>query len=242
MQESQFIAYLLELRQRLLKILGALLVVFSLLFLISDKLFQWLALPLLHHLPQGNSLIATGVAAPLMAPLKFSMLVAIVLVIPYILFQLWGFIAPGLYAHERRLLWLALIPSVALFYLGMIFAYFVVFPLVFGFFVKVVPLGVMFMPDISQYLDFTIKLFLAFGFAFEVPVVTVLLVKSGIVSVSTLQQQRPYVIVLAFIIGMLLTPPDVISQILLAVPICILYEAGLLYARSTQTSPTTDLV
>lgn len=226
-----WLAHLTELRKRLLNCFIATSVIFIVLFYFSDHLFNFLAVPLLGHLAHGQTIIATAVSAPLLTPLKLSFAVSFFIAIPYVLMQVWLFIAPALYKQERRLLWLLLFISTLLFYLGMTFAYFVVFPLVFGLFVSVVPSAVTMMPDMSQYLDFCLKLFFAFGAAFEVPIVTVLVIYSGIASAETLKQQRPYIIVGAFVLGMVLTPPDVISQVLLAIPIWLLFELGLVMAK-----------
>lgn len=231
MKEQSWVKHLIEIRRRLLQCVFVFFVVFMVLFLLSDQLFLKLAGPLLHHLPKGNSLIATSITAPFITPLKFCFIVSLIVTMPFWLFQLWAFIAPALYQSERQLLWFLLLPAIALFYIGIGFAYFVVFPLVFGFFTSIVPAGIQLMPDMSQYLDFTLKLFFAFGLAFEVPVLTVMLILLGVCSRESLAQKRPHVIVGAFFVGMILTPPDVISQILLAVPMLILFELGLLLSR-----------
>jgi sec-independent protein translocase protein TatC len=182
---------------------------------------------MIESLPQGASMIATGVAAPFMVPFKFAAMLAVYLAMPYVLYQVWAFVAPGLYRRERVFAVPLLVSSVVLFYTGMAFAYFLVFPVVLGFFASTAPVGVMVMTDVSSYLDFVMTLFLAFGVAFEVPVIVVLLVLVGFVDVAALRHARPYVIVGAFVVGMVLTPPDMFSQTLLAVPICLLYEIGL---------------
>lgn len=232
-----FFAYLIELRRRLLYCVYSVVLLFAFLFYFSADLFHLLAKPLLQFLPAEQGLIATGVTAPLLTPLKLSLVVSIFLSVPFILYQVWAFITPALRAHEKRLVWLLLYPSIGLFYVGTLFAYSIVFPLVFKFFSSVVPAGVSFLPDITQYLQFTLKLFFAFGIAFEVPIMTLVLIWSGVVSADKLAQQRPYVIVLAFVLGMLLTPPDVISQVLLAVPMWLLFELGLLLARVIKLKP-----
>lgn len=226
--------HLIELRRRIINcflVIGALLL---LCFCYSRQIFQILAAPLLAQLPSGQSMIATGVAAPVIIPLKLSLYVALILAMPVILHQAWGFVAPGLYKHEKSFAWVLLILSSFLFYIGILFSYFVVFPLVFNFFAMVVPAGVAFMPDINQYFDFCMKLFIAFGIAFEVPVATILILKTGLVRKATLAKARPYIIVGAFVLGMLLTPPDVISQILLAVPMWLLFEIGLYFGNEVQ--------
>lgn len=228
---SKLISHLVELRQRLIYSLLAVGIMFIVLFYFAAELYQLLALPLLQQLPDGQQLIATGVASPLFAPLKLSFALSILICLPFLFYQLWTFVAPGLYPNERQLFWPLLFSSVLLFYLGMVFAYFVVFPLIFGFFTAVAPAIVTVTPDISEYLNFTLKLFFAFGVAFEVPVATVLLIRTRVVSIEQLQQARPYVIVGAFVLGMLLTPPDVLSQVLLALPMWLLFELGILVGR-----------
>jgi sec-independent protein translocase protein TatC len=230
-QQQTFIAHLLELRDRLLRIVVGFLVVFIALFPFANKLYSLLAHPLLAKLPQGGQLIATGVTTPFFVPMKVAMLTAVVISLPHTLYQVWSFIAPGLYKHEKRFLLPLVVASTLLFLMGMSFAYFAVFPVVFGFIVGTAPAGVAVMTDIGNYLDFVITLFLAFGIAFEVPVAVVLLVRFGIVEIKVLQDIRSYVIVGAFVIGAIFTPPDVISQVMLAVPLWLLYEAGIMAAR-----------
>jgi sec-independent protein translocase protein TatC len=225
------IAHLVELRGRLLRMLAAILLIFLLLFPFANELYALLARPLLLQLPQGASMIATEVAAPFLAPFKFTMVLAFFISIPLVLYQVWGFVAPGLYKNERRLVLPLLLSSTLLFYGGMLFAYFVVFPLIFDFLVSVAPAGVTVMTDISKYLEFVLKLFFAFGLAFEVPIATIVLVWGGVTTPEHLIAKRPYVIVGAFVIGMLLTPPDMISQTLLAVPMWLLFEAGIVFSR-----------
>ncbi|MDT0618884.1 twin-arginine translocase subunit TatC [Salinisphaera sp. P385] len=230
-KEQTLFSHLLELRDRLLRAVIMVVVVFIPLAVFSSELFTWLSGPLLAHMPIGSSLIATEVAAPFLAPFKLSILLAVVISLPWILYQIWAFVAPGLYMNERRLVVPLLATSTSLFYLGMAFAYYIVFPVVFGFFVSVAPEGVAVMTDISRYLDFVLGMFMAFGIAFEVPVALFLLVWAGFTTPADLASYRPYVLVGAFAIAMLLTPPDMISQTLLAVPIFILYEAGIWGAR-----------
>ena len=230
-QEQPLIAHLLELRTRLLRIVIGILIIFLPLAYFARDLFTFLSGPLLAHMPEGNSLIATGVAAPFLAPFKLSMLLAIALSLPWTLYQIWMFVAPGLYAQERRLVTPLLISSTGLFYLGMAFAYYAVFPVVFGFFISVAPTGVAVMTDISAYLDFVLGMFMAFGIAFELPVAIFLIVWAGFVTPRQLASYRAYVVVGAFGVGMVLTPPDVISQTLLAVPVYLLYEIGIWMAR-----------
>ncbi len=232
--EQGLIDHLIELRDRLLRMVLGVVLVFAALFPFADEIYGYLAKPLLRHLPEGSSMIAIDVASPFLIPFKLVLMLSVVLSMPWILYQLWAFVAPGLYQHEKRLARPLLVSSILLFYIGMAFAYYVVFPLVFGFFTSVGPQEVKVMTDIGRYLDFVNMLFLAFGIAFEVPVATVLLVAIGVVTPQKLARIRPYVIVAAFTIGMLLTPPDVISQILLAVPMWILYELGILFSRMVR--------
>jgi sec-independent protein translocase protein TatC len=228
--EQPFIYHLIELRDRLLRIVLVVAVVFLGLMPFSNTLFTALSGPLMSHMPKDSSMIAIEVASPFLIPLKLTLFLALFIAIPYVLYQLWSFVAPGLYRHERRLVFPLLVSSTVLFYAGAAFAYFVVFPLVFAFFTSTAPEGVSVMTDISRYLDFVLTLFFAFGAAFEVPVITVLLVWTGIVTQDGLRQKRPYIIVGAFVIGMLLTPPDVISQTLLAVPVWLLFELGVYFS------------
>lgn len=230
-KQESLISHLVELRNRLIKTLVGVVIVLLCLVPFANQLYSFLAKPLLKHLPESSTMVAIDVASPFLTPFKLALLLAVVLTIPWILYQLWAFIAPGLYKHEKRLVMPLLVSSSVLFYLGMVFAYFVVFPLVFGFFTKTAPEGVAVMTDISRYLDFVTKMFLAFGAAFEVPVITFVLVMTGVTSVAALSAARSYVIVAAFVIGMLLTPPDVISQILLAIPVWLLFELGLLLSN-----------
>ena len=230
-QELPFLAHLIELRDRLLRVVLAIVVVFLALFSFANDLYTLLAEPLLRHMPAGTSMIATEVASPFLTPFKLTLVLSVFIAIPFILYQAWGFIAPALYQNERRLVFPLLISSTLLFYLGMLFAYFVVFPLVFGFLTGVAPEGVAVMTDISRYLDFVLKMFFAFGVAFEVPIATILLIWTGMTTAEDLASKRPYIIVAAFVIGMLLTPPDVISQTLLALPMWLLFELGLLFSK-----------
>ena len=229
--EMTFVEHLIELRDRLLRALIVILVILLGTFPFADKLYVALAGPLLKHLPDNTTMIATEVAAPFLTPFKLALLTAICLAMPMILYQLWAFVAPGLYRHEKRLIIPLLFTSSALFYCGMAFAYYVVFPIVFPFLISYAPDGVAVMTDISRYLDFVIKIFFAFGVAFEVPIATILVIWAGITTVKDLSAKRPYVIVGAFVAGMLLTPPDMISQTLLAIPMWVLFEVGLIAAR-----------
>jgi len=224
-------SHLLELRDRLLRAVLVVLVVFLVLFPFGNDIYHFIAEPLMTVMPEGTSMIATKVASPFLTPFKLSLIAAVFFSMPYLLYQLWGFIAPGLYAHEKKMAMPLLASSVVLFYLGAAFAYYVVFPLVFKFFTSVTPEGVAVMTDISEYLDFVLTLFFAFGLAFEIPIATILLVWMGMTTPQKLASKRPYVIVGAFVIGMLLTPPDVISQTMLALPMWVLFEAGIIFSR-----------
>lgn len=229
--QQPLISHLVELRDRLLRSVLVVLLVAACLFPFANDLYIFLSEPLLRHLPETSSMIATEVASPFLTPFKLTLSTAIMLAVPFLLYQMWAFIAPGLYDHERKLVFPLLFASTLLFFLGILFAFYVVFPLVLGFLTQAAPEGVAVMTDISSYLDFVLKLFFAFGLAFEVPIATVLLVWTGASTIDSLKQKRPYIIVGAFVIGMLLTPPDVISQTLLAVPVWLLFELGLLSAR-----------
>ena len=229
--EQPFMSHLLELRDRLLRSVLVVLVVFLVLFPFGNDIYVFIAEPLMKVMPEGTSMIATKVASPFLTPFKLSLIAAIFFSMPYLLYQLWGFVAPGLYQHEKRMALPLLASSVVLFYLGAAFAYFVVFPLVFRFFTSVTPEGVAVMTDISEYLDFVLTLFFAFGLAFEIPIATILLVWMGMTTPEKLASKRPYIIVGAFVIGMLLTPPDVISQTLLALPMWLLFEGGVIFSR-----------
>ncbi|HLU61365.1 MAG TPA: twin-arginine translocase subunit TatC [Gammaproteobacteria bacterium] len=223
--------HLLELRTRLLRSFIAVIVVFIVLVPFAQRLYTWVATPLLERLPEGATMIATQVATPFLAPFKLAFFTAVFIAMPFMLYQAWAFIAPGLYQQEKRLFAPLFVTSVLLFYAGMAFAFFVVFPLIFGFLVAVAPEGVAIMTDINEYLDFVLTLFFAFGLAFEVPVATVLLVWAGFTTPGALAEKRQYVLLGCFVIGMFLTPPDVISQTLLAVPMYLLYEAGIVMSR-----------
>lgn len=224
------IRFLVELRSRLIYSLIFLFVIFAILLYFANTLYTWLAMPLLKFLPQGH-LIATQIVSPFFVPFKLAFLASILIGTPFFLYQLWAFIAPALYGHERRLIWPFLLMSAFLFYSGIAFAYFVIFPMLFHFLSGVAPEGVLLSPDISEYLDFTTKLLLVFGGLFEIPIIMVLLVSTGIVMHERFIKLRSYAIVAAFIIGMLLAPPDVISQTLLAIPIWLLYEIGIVLSR-----------
>jgi len=229
--KKPLVAHLIELRDRLLRMLAGITIVFLCLFPFANDLYTTLAQPLIDQLPSGSTMIATEVASPFLTPFKFALVGAFFLAIPWVLYQVWRFIAPGLFANERRLVLPLIISSTLLFYAGMSFAYFVVFPLMFEFFIGVTPEGVAVMTDISKYLDFVLKLFFAFGLAFEIPIATILMVWAGITTPEKLVAKRPFIIVGVFVLGMLLTPPDVISQTLLAVPMWALFELGVIFSR-----------
>jgi sec-independent protein translocase protein TatC len=231
LSEQPFISHLVELRDRLMRMVLVILAIFLCLFPFGNDIYVFVADPLMKVLPEGTSMIATQVASPFLTPFKLALVSAVFLAMPYLLHQFWAFIAPGLYQHEKRLAVPLLVSSVLLFYLGAAFAYVVVFPLVFAFLTGVAPEGVAVMTDITHYLDFVLTLFFAFGIAFEVPIATIVLVVAGVTTPEKLRAKRPYVIVGAFIIGMFLTPPDIISQTLLALPMWLLFEVGLIFAR-----------
>lgn len=235
---SPLIAHLIELRNRLLYSILAIIVIFLALFSFANEIYTFVATPLQVFLPESSSMIATDVAAPFLTPFKLTFFVAFVLAIPFVLYQIWAFLAPGLYENEKGLILPLLFSSVLLFYLGIVFAYYVVFPLVFGFFTSMAPEGVKVMTDIGSYLDFVVKLFLAFGIVFEIPIATILLIRSGAVSAEDLSKKRPYIVVACFVIGMLLTPPDVISQVLLAIPMWMLFECGVFFGRRITPATT----
>lgn len=238
--EQPFVQHLIELRDRLLRVVLVVVVVFLCLFPFANNLYSFLAEPLIQKLPQGSTMIATGVISPFLTPFKLALVASVFISIPFILYQAWAFIAPGLYKREQRLIFPLLISSTLLFYLGMAFAYYVVFPLVFGFMATQNPEGVAQAPDITNYLDFALKLFFAFGLAFEVPIATILVVWSGMTTAESLAAKRPFIIVAAFVFGMLLTPPDVISQTLLAMPMWLLFELGLIFSKWYTRNRETD--
>lgn len=231
LSEQPFISHLIELRDRLLRMVLVVVALLVVLFPFGNDIFHLLAQPVMNALPEGNSMIATKVLSPFLTPLKLAFVAAVFLAMPFLLYQLWSFIAPGLYQHEKRLAMPLLVSSIALFYLGAAFAYLVVLPLLFPFLVGVTPEDVEVMPDIADYLDVAIRLFFAFGLAFEVPIATILLVLAKATTPESLAEKRPYVIVGAFVIGMLLTPPDIISQTMLALPMWVLFELGLIISR-----------
>ena len=229
--KNSLTSHLLELRSRLLVIVSAVLICAVILSPFANYLYNLLALPLTSVLPQGSSMIAVDVASPFLAPFKLILMLSIVITFPIIIYNFWAFVSPGLYKNEKQFVAPILISSTLLFYLGILFAYFIVFPLIFTFFTNIAPEGIQIATDINSFLNFAIKIFFAFGLAFEVPIITFLTVMLGISSADSLSRKRPYIIVFAFILGMILTPPDVISQILLALPIWMLFEFGLMLAK-----------
>jgi sec-independent protein translocase protein TatC len=226
-----FMAHLLELRNRLLKVFIAVLVIFAILFPFSEALYLYVSEPLRAFLPSASTMIATDITSPFLTPFKLTLVSAMFISMPYTLYQLWAFVAPALYQQEKKIAVPLFCTSVILFYTGMAFAYYLVFPLVFMFFTSVAPEGISVMPDIRAYLDFVLKLFMAFGLSFQIPVAVVILSWIGTVNPNKLAKKRPYVFVLCFIVGMLLTPPDIISQALLAIPMWLLFEVGILFGR-----------
>jgi len=236
--EQSFISHLVELRERLLKAVAAVMVVLLCLLPFANKLYGWLALPLVSHLPHGGTMIAIEVISPFLIPVKFAFFVALVLAMPVVLYQLWAFVAPGLYKHEKRFAVPILVSAVILFYIGCAFAYFLVLPAVAKFTAGFAPVGVTVSPDIGKYLDFTVLLFLAFGLCFEIPVVLLILVLVGVVTPAQLAESRRYAIVGAFVVAAFLTPPDALSMLMLAIPMCVLYELGIIGARVlTRSQP-----
>ncbi len=225
------IQHLVELRGRLMRAICAVMVVFLCLVWFANDIYAFMSAPLIERLPEGATMIATDVASPFFTPLKLTLMTSLFIAVPMILYQVWAFVAPGLYKHEKRLVMPLLVSSSLLFYCGVAFAYFVVFPLVFSFFTATTPEGVQMATDISSYLDFVLAIFFAFGIAFEVPIAIILLCWTGATDPQSLSQKRPYIVVASFVVGMMLTPPDIISQTLLAIPMCILFEVGLLISR-----------
>ena len=230
-KEQGFVSHLIELRDRLLRSVLVVLAIFVVAFPFANDIYHILALPLVNNLPEGGSMIATGVISPFLTPIKLAFIVSIFAAFPYLIFQAWAFIAPGLYQHEKKLAIPLITSSALLFYVGIAFAYFIVLPNVFQFMMSMAIEGVDHAPDITYYLDFALKLFFAFGIAFEVPIATILLVLGGVTTPQSLAEKRPYIIIAAFIFGMLLTPPDPASQVMLAIPMWILFEIGLIFSR-----------
>jgi sec-independent protein translocase protein TatC len=238
--EDTFISHLVELRDRLLRALIAIGVVFLCLFPWASQLYDLLAAPMMHTLPEGSKMIATGVITPFLIPVKVAAMIAFLVALPYVLYQAWAFVAPGLYSHEKRLVLPLVVASTILFLLGVAFCYFFVFGVVFAFVNRIAPASITVAPDIEQYLNFVLTMFLAFGVTFEVPIVVIILARMGIVSVEQLKGVRPYFIVGSFVIAAVITPPDVVSQLLLAIPMCLLYELGLFFARFLAKPKTED--
>lgn len=229
--EQSFFSHLVELRERLLRIVIIVVLIFIATASYANEIYAYLAEPLLIHMPKNSSMIAIDVASPFFTPFKLAFVVAVFIAIPFILYQFWAFVAPGLYKHERMMILPLLLVSSILFYAGAAFAYYLVFPLVFGFLTSTAPNGVAVMTDISTYLDFVLAMFFAFGVSFEIPIFTIVLIWTGIISRQSLAEKRPYVIVGVFVIAMFLTPPDALSQTLLAIPMWMLFESGLLFSR-----------
>jgi len=236
-QKSEpFVSHLVELRNRLVWALGAVLIVFFCLVPFAGDIYSWFAKPLLASLPEGGNMIAVDPHGTFFIPFKLAFAVAFAIAIPFVLYQVWSFVAPGLYAKEKRIVLPLVVSTTALFYLGILFAYFVVFPLMFEFFARMTPDGVSLTPDIGSYMSFALSLFFAFGAAFEVPVAIVLLTRIGVISAEGVSKKRPYFILGSFILAMLMTPPDPFSQIMMAVPVCLLFEVGLFFARKLETN------
>lgn len=231
---TSFVGHLLELRDRLLRGILAVLVVFLMAAPFANTLYEYLAAPLMAALPAGNSMISTQPHGPFFVPFKFAFAFAVGVSMPFLLYQIWAFVAPGLYTNEKRLVVPLLLSSSLLFYAGILFAYFAVFPIIFAFFTSTAPEGVAVMTDINLYLSFVLKLFFAFGIAFETPVATVLLVRMGVTTPQRMAAKRPYIIVGAFVVGMMLTPPDIFSQTMLAIPVWLLFELGLYFSKSVK--------
>ncbi len=238
-QES-FISHLIELRSRLIRAIAAVFIIFAALFSWAREIYTLLARPMLAAMPSGSHMIATDVAGAFFVPMKVTLMLSFLLALPYVIYQIWAFVAPGLYAHEKRLVPPLIVASVLLFFTGMSFAYFVVFPVAFGFITHFAPVGVVVMTDIDKYVSFVMTTFLAFGVTFQVPVVVIVLVRIGLVSIAKLKEIRPYVIVGSFVVGALFTPPDALSQFMLAVPLWLLYELGIIFARFFVKPPVPD--
>jgi len=243
-EEMTFVQHLVELRDKLLHSVIAIFVIFVGIFPFANEVYGFIAAPIISVLPSGTNIIAIGVISPFLTPLKMALIFSVYLAMPYLLFQIWSFIAPALYKHEKQMIVPLIVSSTILFYAGILFSFYVVFPVIFGFLSSVGPSVVDFTPDIQYYLDFVLKVSFAFGVAFEVPIATILLIMFGVTTIEKLKSNRPYVIIGAFILGMLLTPPDIISQVLIAIPMWLLFEAGLIFApmfkRKNPTEPTND--
>jgi sec-independent protein translocase protein TatC len=243
-EEMTFVQHLVELRDKLLHSVIAILLIFIGIFPFANEVYGFIAAPIINVLPADTNIIAIGVISPFLTPLKMALIFAVYLAMPYLLFQIWSFIAPALYKHEKQMIVPLIVSSTILFYAGILFSFYVVFPVIFGFLSSVGPSIVDFTPDIQYYLDFVLKVSFAFGVAFEVPIATILLIMFNITTVEKLKNNRPYVIIGAFVLGMLLTPPDIISQVLIAIPMWLLFEAGLIFApmfkRKSPTEPVND--
>jgi len=243
-EEMTFVQHLIELRDKLLHSVIAILIIFIGIFPFANEVYGFIAAPIISVLPSGTNIIAIGVISPFLTPLKMALIFAVYLAMPYLLYQIWSFIAPALYKHERQMIVPLIVSSTILFYAGILFSFYVVFPVIFGFLSSVGPSIVDFTPDIQYYLDFVLKVSFAFGVAFEVPIATILLIMFNITTIENLKKNRPYVVIGAFVLGMLLTPPDIISQVLIAIPMWLLFEAGLIFApmfkRKSPTEPTND--
>ncbi|MDG2395427.1 twin-arginine translocase subunit TatC [Candidatus Thioglobus sp.] len=244
-KEMTFVQHLVELRDVLLRSVVAILVIFISLFPFANEVYSFIAAPIISVLPQGSNIIAIGVISPFLTPLKMALIIAVYLAMPYLLYQIWKFIAPALYIHEKQMIVPLVISSTILFYAGLLFSFYIVFPVIFGFLSSIGPSIVDFTPDIQYYLDFVLKVSFAFGVAFEVPIATILLIMFGVTTVENLKKNRPYVVIGAFVLGMLLTPPDIISQTLIAIPMWLLFEAGLIFAplftRKENNSESNDI-
>lgn len=239
--QQPLISHLMELRNGLLKAILSVLVIFVCLVYFANDIYAYISAPLNAHLPEGTSMIATGVTSSFFAPFKLTMMLSFFIAIPFVLHQVWSFIAPALYKHEKRLVMPMLFSSTLLFYAGIAFSYYIVFPVVFGFFTSVAPDGVTIATDIESYLDFVLKLFFAFGLAFEIPIAIILMCWGGVTTPDKLREKRPYVVVGAFVVGMLLTPPDIISQSMLAVPMLVLFECGIIVASLYKPNSEEEL-
>jgi sec-independent protein translocase protein TatC len=229
--QQTFVSHLIELRSRLIRIVSFLLVVIIVQLPFAGKIYTLMAQPVMAYLPEGSSMIATGVLSPFLTPFKMVFILGLIISMPFILYQIWAFVSPGLYKHEKRIARPLLFSSIFLFYLGCLFAYFVIFPILFQFIPAISPVGVNYMPDINSYLDIVVRLFFAFGFAFEVPIAVILMILMGVTTPEKLAESRPYVIVGVFVVGMILTPPDMISQTLMAIPMWMLFEIGIVMGR-----------
>jgi sec-independent protein translocase protein TatC len=230
-ENQTFVAHLIELRSRLVKAVVTILVIVLIQLPFAGKIYSVMAQPVMAYLPENSSMIATGVLSPFLTPLKMVFILSIIVSMPVILYQVWAFIAPGLYKHEKRIARPLLFSSIVLFYLGCLFAYFVIFPILFQFIPAILPSGINYMPDINSYLDIVVRLFFAFGLAFEVPIAVILMILLGVTTPEKLANNRPYVVIGVFVVGMILTPPDMISQTLMAIPMWFLFEIGIIMGR-----------